>query len=147
MFQPLFRTVSPLFPALFILLLPAGGCSLLSGGGEIPEEETQPRPASDSVMEEELQDLRRRVEVLENKLVPGSPVPPSPLCNPRLPSPKARLRPNRLPPLLPPPSRFPLPPRRMCLPPERAPPAHCRLRTLQRRKTAFPSSPSLLFPL
>ena len=78
MFQPPFRTVSPLFPVLLILLLPAGGCSLWPGSGEIPEEETQPRPVPDSVMEEELQDLRRRVEVLENKLVPGSPVPPPP---------------------------------------------------------------------
>ena len=51
MFQPPFRTVSPLFPVLLILLLPAGGCSLWPGSGEIPEEETQPRPVPDSVME------------------------------------------------------------------------------------------------
>lgn len=89
MFQPLFRTVSPLFPALFILLLPAGGCSLLSGGGEIPEEETQPRPASDSVMEEELQDLRRRVEFLENKLVSGSPGSPQSAVQPAPAKPKS----------------------------------------------------------
>lgn len=86
MFQPPFRTVSPLFPVLLILLLPAGGCSLLSGSGEIPdeipEEETQLRPAHDSAMEEELLDLRRRVELLENKLAPGSPVSPKPAVPP-----------------------------------------------------------------
>lgn len=78
MFHPPFRTVPSLFPVLFILLLPAGGCSLSSGSGEIPAEETQPRPVPDSAMEEELQDLRRRVEFLENRLAPGKPVTPAP---------------------------------------------------------------------
>ena len=78
MFHPPFRTVPSLFPVLFILLLPAGGCSLSSGSGEIPAEETQPRPVPDSAMEEELQDLRRRVEFLENRLAPGKPVTPRP---------------------------------------------------------------------
>lgn len=55
-----------------------GGCSLSSGSGEIPAEETQPRPVPDSAMEEELQDLRRRVEFLENRLAPGKPVTPRP---------------------------------------------------------------------
>ncbi len=88
MFQPTFRPIRILFPALLSLLLPVGGCSLSSENDELPAEDEQVQTVNTSALEEELQALQRRVEFLEDKLVPGKKVEPA------LPAPSAPSRPK-----------------------------------------------------
>ena len=79
MSQTAFRPVRHLFPSLLfcLLLLPASGCSLLSGQDETLTEETQAQQDYTSVLEEEVQDLQRRVQVLESRLTPVAPAAPA----------------------------------------------------------------------
>lgn len=92
MFHFPFRPSIPRFPILLsLLLIHAGGCAFAPETSAPAEGEQAPvredTSALTSALEEELQDLQRRVEFLEDRLAPGKKIEPAPPARTTQPAP------------------------------------------------------------